>query len=138
MWNDDQPLLPIHLIDGDPGAGKTTLSLQYLLEGARIGEKGLYVTLSETRKELTEVAASHGWTLEGIPIIELSQIEHSLTAKSQNTLFQPAEVELSNLSALLLERVAELKKALKLSASGHSSTAMNWPSAPYQRCAMSP
>ena len=99
----------LYLVDGNPGVGKTTLALQFLLEGVRQGEKCLYVTLSETKAELDAVAQSHGWTLEGIPIIELSQIEQSLTAKSQNTLFQPAEVELSNLSALLLDRVAELK-----------------------------
>ncbi len=99
----------LYLVDGNPGVGKTTLALQFLLEGVRQGEKCLYVTLSETKAELDAVAQSHGWTLEDIPIIELSQIEQALTAKSQNTLFQPAEVELSNLSALLLDRVAELK-----------------------------
>jgi circadian clock protein KaiC len=61
----------LYLIDGDPGAGKTTLSLQYLIEGQRVGEKGLYVTLSETREELLEVANSHGWSLDGIEIVEL-------------------------------------------------------------------
>jgi circadian clock protein KaiC len=99
----------LYLVDGDPGVGKTTLALQFLLEGVRAGERCLYVTLSETRDELDAVAASHGWTLEGISIIELSQIEQTLTAKSQNSLFQPAEVELNNLSALLLERIEELK-----------------------------
>src|SRR6185436_9198745 len=99
----------LYLVDGDPGVGKTTLALQFLLEGVRAGERCLYVTLSETRDELDAVAASHGWTLEGISIIELSQIEQTLTAKSQNSLFQPAEVELNNLSALLMERVEQLR-----------------------------
>ncbi|MCE9544205.1 MAG: circadian clock protein KaiC, partial [Planctomycetia bacterium] len=60
----------LYLIDGDPGAGKTTLALQYLLEGARAGEKCLYITLSETKEELTAGAASHGWSLDGIDILE--------------------------------------------------------------------
>src|ERR1700682_6135934 len=84
----------LFLLEGAPGVGKTTLALQFLLEGVRRGERCLYVTLSETKAELDSVADSHGWTLEGISIIELSQIESALTTRSQNTLFQPAEVEL--------------------------------------------
>jgi circadian clock protein KaiC len=99
----------LYLIDGNPGVGKTTLALQFLLEGVRRGEQGLYVTLSETKPELDAVAESHGWSLSGIAIIELAQIESALTARAQNTLFQPAEVELNNLSKLLLERVEQLK-----------------------------
>ena len=60
------------LIEGDPGVGKTTLALQFLLEGARRGERGVYVTLSETREELEVVAASHGWSLDGIELFELT------------------------------------------------------------------
>jgi circadian clock protein KaiC len=99
----------LYLIDGNPGVGKTTLALQFLLEGVRRGEQCLYVTLSETKAELDEVARSHGWSLDGIAIIELSQIETVLASRSQNTLFQPAEVELNSLSKLLLERIGQLK-----------------------------
>jgi circadian clock protein KaiC len=99
----------LYLVDGNPGVGKTTLALQFLLEGVRRGEKCLYVTLSETKVELDSVADSHGWSLDGVSIIELSEIEQTLTAKSKNSLFQPAEVELNNLSTLLLERIAELQ-----------------------------
>jgi len=99
----------LYLIDGNPGVGKTTLALQFLLEGVRNGETCLYVTLSETKAELDGVAESHGWDLSGISIMELSQIEGALAEKSQNSLFQPAEIELTNLSKLLLQRVAELK-----------------------------
>ncbi len=53
----------LYLVDGDPGAGKTTLALQYLLEGVRLGERCLYVTLSETKEELASGAKSHGWSL---------------------------------------------------------------------------
>src|SRR6185503_1979996 len=94
----------LYLIDGNPGVGKTTLALQFLLEGVRLGEQCLYVTLSETKAELDAVAESHGWSLDGISIIELSQIESALATTSQNSLFQPAEVELANLSKLLLDR----------------------------------
>src|SRR6188474_1992620 len=72
----------LYLIDGNPGVGKTTLALQFLLEGVRRGEQGLYVTLSETKAELDAVAQSHGWSLEGIAIIELSEIESALTTRS--------------------------------------------------------
>src|SRR5579872_538680 len=61
----------LYLLDGDPGAGKTTFALQYLLEGIRTGERCLYVTLSETIEELAAGAQSHGWTLDGIEVIEL-------------------------------------------------------------------
>ena len=99
----------LYLIDGNPGVGKTTLALQFLLEGVRRGERCLYVTLSETKDELDAVAESHGWTLSGVEVVELSQIESALTSRSQNTLFQPAEIELNNLSRLLLERIDKLK-----------------------------
>jgi circadian clock protein KaiC len=58
----------LYLLDGEPGAGKTTFALQYLLEGIREGERCLYVTLSETREELAAGAESHGWTLDGIEV----------------------------------------------------------------------
>lgn len=91
----------LYLVDGNPGVGKTTLALQFLLEGVRLGERCLYVSLSETKDELDAVADSHGWSLDGITVIELSQVEQTLAANSQNTLFQPAEVELANLSRLI-------------------------------------
>ena len=92
----------LYLIDGNPGVGKTTLALQFLMAGVARGEKCVYVTLSETRDELEVVAESHGWSLDGITVIELSQVNESVTAKSSHTLFQSAEVELNNLSRLLM------------------------------------
>lgn len=85
----------LHLVQGDPGAGKTTLGLQFLMQGARQGEGGLYVTLSETEEELRAVADSHGWSLEGISLHELSRSEERLSADEQNTFFRPSEVELN-------------------------------------------
>jgi circadian clock protein KaiC len=92
----------MYLIEGTPGVGKTTLAMQFLQEGVRRGERALYVTLSETRDELESVARSHGWSLEGIDVVELSQVENLFNVRAQNTLFQPAEMELSSLSALLV------------------------------------
>jgi len=101
----------LYLIDGNPGVGKTTLALQFLLQGVREKERCLYITLSETKVELDAVAKSHGWSLEGIDVIELSAIERSLAGKSQNTMFQSAEVELAHLSKLLLEEVDRIRPA---------------------------
>src|SRR5689334_6982788 len=75
----------LYLIDGSPGVGKTTLAMQFLLEGVRLGEPCLYVTLSETRDELEAVADSHGWSLDGIEVVELSQVEATFGANTQNT-----------------------------------------------------
>ena len=65
------PARRLYLIQGQPGSGKTTLALQFLLEGARRGEKVLYISLSETREEVEEVARSHNWPLDDVEIVEL-------------------------------------------------------------------
>jgi circadian clock protein KaiC len=98
----------LYLVDGNPGVGKTTLALQFLLEGVRLNEKCLYVTLSETKPELERVAASHNWNLSGIEIIELSAIERAI-GKGPKTMFQSSEIELSQLDALLLDTVDRLQ-----------------------------
>ena len=99
----------LYLVDGDPGAGKTTLSLQYLLEGVRAGEKCLHVTLSETKDELTAGAESHGWSLDGIEILELTSNEDDLDGDGQITMYHPSEVELTETTRKLLEVVARIK-----------------------------
>src|SRR5688572_18515588 len=91
------------LVEGDPGTGKTTLGLQFLLEGARQGESGVYVVLSESEEELRSVAGSHGWTLDGISVCDLQSSEDSLNADESYTFFHPAEVELSETSRTILE-----------------------------------
>jgi len=96
----------IYLIEGDPGAGKTTLALQYLLEGRRLGERGLYVSLSETKEELEGVAQSHGWTLEGISAYELLPSDDSLHPDAQSRLFHPSDVELGDTTRSILSEVA--------------------------------
>jgi circadian clock protein KaiC len=99
----------LYLIEGDPGAGKTTLALGYLLQGAHQGEKGLYLTLSETREEINDVAASHGWSLESINIRELVASEEALTPDSQYTMYHPAETELAETTKAMLEEVERVK-----------------------------
>lgn len=82
-----------YLLEGTPGSGKTTIALQFLLEGARVGETGLYITLSETSAELREVAASHGWSLDNIELFELVNSE-GLDPDREQSILEPSEVEL--------------------------------------------
>lgn len=95
----------IYLIDGDPGAGKTTLALQFLLAGCGAGERCLYVTLSETARELGDVAASHGWDLGGITVQELERSATGLDGDGAYTVFHPSEVELADTSKRLMSHV---------------------------------
>ena len=94
-----------YMVEGEPGAGKTTLALQFLLEGARLGEPVLYVTLSETREEIEVIAASHGWSLEGVQVLEVVPSEDSLAPEELYTVFQPDEVELSETTKTILAQV---------------------------------
>ena len=97
------------LVQGDPGSGKTTLALQFLLEGVRRGEKGFYITLSETIEELHQVARSHGWSLEKIEVMDLSAIQNLLRPEAQTTVFHPSEVELTKISSRLLDEVRKVR-----------------------------
>ncbi len=99
----------LYLVDGDPGAGKTTFALQYLLEGVRRGERCLYVTLSETRDELAGGAKSHGWSLEGLEVFELVADAHELDGESDLTMLNPSEVELTETTRKVLEAVERYK-----------------------------
>jgi circadian clock protein KaiC len=98
------PTNHLYLLDGEPGTGKTTLALQFLLAGGENGERGLYVTLSESRAELEAVAASHGWSLDTVDVYELTP-EESGDAGEEYTLFHPAEIELQQTMRAVLASV---------------------------------
>lgn len=99
----------LYLIEGVPGSGKTTMAVQFLLAGAARQEPVLYVTLSETESELREVAASHGWSLDGMSIRELVPSEDSLQPDEQYTMFHPSEVELTETTKAILADVERTK-----------------------------
>jgi circadian clock protein KaiC len=98
----------LYLIDGDPGAGKTTLGLQFLLAGIKNNEKVLYVTLSETKKEVEAVARSHGWDISKIDIFELRSAAE-LEADNQNTFFHPSEIELGETTKAILDVIKKIE-----------------------------
>ena len=95
----------VFLLEGAPGTGKTTVALQFLLEGARAGEKCLYITLSETERELREGAASHGWKLEdNIEVFELLPPESLLDTEQQQSLLYSSDLELGEVTRQVLRR----------------------------------
>jgi len=99
----------VHLIEGQPGSGKTSMALQFLMDGARHGELGLYVTLSETTAELCAVAASHGWTFDGIEIFEMVPPELALDPNAHQTVLYSSELELGETVRMVMAEVARVK-----------------------------
>ncbi|QPC91554.1 ATPase domain-containing protein [Mesorhizobium sp. INR15] len=98
-----------HLIEGRPGSGKTTLGLQFLIEGAAHGEKCLYITLSESKRELLSVAGRHGWDLQGVDILELVPPELSLDPSKLQTLIHASELELGETVQAALAEIGRIK-----------------------------
>ena len=99
----------LYLIEGMPGAGKTTLAVQFLMEGARRGEPVLYVTLSETEEEVRAMSDSHGWSLDGIAIREMLATESVMEPEEQYTVFHPSEIELFETTKKILIDVERTK-----------------------------
>ena len=99
----------LYLLEGNPGTGKTTFGLQFLMEGVRQGETSLYVTLSESKEELEAAARSHGWSLGGINILDLADSGGAIGADSRYTVFHPSEVELDETTRLVLAEVDRVK-----------------------------
>lgn len=99
----------IYLIEGEPGTGKTTTGLQFLVEGAKKGESVVYITLAETAAELESVAESHGWPMHNIHIREVLPSENLLQPEAQYTMFHPSEVEMGTTTQLILSVIDERK-----------------------------
>jgi len=98
----------MYLYEGRPGTGKTTIALQFLLRGVRDGERVLYISLSETTRELAVVAQRHGWSLDGVDIFELVPPETTLDPERELTVFHPAEMELSETTGLIFKEVERI------------------------------
>src|SRR6201981_2854831 len=103
------PAGALYLIRGNPGLGKTTLAIQFLLASSQKREACLYVTFSETSDEIFEVARSHGWTLDGIDILDLSNFAQQLTTEAENTLFDPGDIELHDVTKILFAETERIK-----------------------------
>jgi len=99
----------IYLIEGEPGTGKTTTGLQFLVDGAKRGESVVYITLAETAAELAGVAESHGWALDGIHIHEVLPSENLLMPEAEYTMFHPSEVEMGTTTQMILSVIEKQK-----------------------------
>ena len=98
-----------YLLEGEPGTGKTTMALQFVAEGLKNGEKVLYVTLSESKRELLAVARIHGMRIDGVTILEVRPTEQELKPEGQYTVFHPAEVELTDRVQTIMGEVERRK-----------------------------
>lgn len=103
------PVGHVYLLEGDPGSGKTTVGLQFLMLGAAQNESSVYVTLSESKAELEEGADSHGWCLKGVEICEFAPTEESLRPEDQYSQFHPSEVEFQDTNQRILEKLDKLQ-----------------------------
>jgi circadian clock protein KaiC len=105
----------LYLVEGCPGAGKTTLALQFLLAGVKQGETTLFISLSETAQKLRVVASRHGWSLEGVDVFELPSSEGILDPDRELTVFQPSAVDLSETTKTIVKKIEEVNPARAVS-----------------------
>ncbi|MBV8684052.1 MAG: circadian clock protein KaiC [Caulobacteraceae bacterium] len=101
----------VYLLEGTPGTGKTTIALNFLIEGARQGERCLYISLSETEDELRAAAGSHGWDLNGIDIFELIPPESLLDEEQQQSLLYSSDLELGETTKRIFGEIERLEPA---------------------------
>ncbi|TCM45524.1 circadian clock protein KaiC [Rhizobium sp. PP-F2F-G48] len=103
------PANRMYLYEGAPGSGKTTLALQFLLEGARLGERGFYITLSETKEELTAVAVSHGWDIGDFDVFEFNSVKDVFGDDREQSILHPWEMELGETVRLIQDEVERVR-----------------------------
>lgn len=100
------PLGRVHLLEGRPGTGKTTIGLQFLIEGKAKGQRGLYIALSETEAEIRAAAASHEWDFDGIDVLEI--LPEEVTRSHQQSILEPSELGLTDTVEQVIDRVKTL------------------------------
>ena len=100
----------VYLLEGTPGTGKTTAAVQFLMAGAQAGEKGLYITLSETAEELGATAASHGWRFdERLEVFELVPPDNLLDENQQQSLLYSSDLELGETIRMIFKAIQDAK-----------------------------
>jgi circadian clock protein KaiC len=99
----------LYLLEGESGAGKTTVGLQFLRAGRELGEATLWISLSETQHELRQIAESHGWSLDGVELCNPTTAKRAAHPDEQYSFFSPADVELEDIRVAIVEAVQRIK-----------------------------